>query len=86
MSENLETCVEPYLDSFERTYAAENYRAGTIVTYRCLTRRFGALLDEAGIAPSSLTFECVERLARDFPKGPATRIRLVTIARRFTKL
>ena len=31
MSENLETCVEPYLDSFERTYAAENYTARTIV-------------------------------------------------------
>jgi site-specific recombinase XerD len=85
MSQNLETCVEPYLDSFKRTYAAENYTARTIVTYRCLTRRFGALLDEAGIAPSSLTFECVERLARDLPKGPANRIRLVTIARRLTR-
>ena len=35
MSDNLETCVDPYLDSFEQTYAAENYTAGTIVTYRC---------------------------------------------------
>lgn len=85
MSENLETCVEPYLDSFEQTYAAENYTARTIVTYRCLTRRFGALLDEAGVVPSSLTFDYVERLARDLPKEPPNRIRLVTIGRRFTK-
>lgn len=85
MFENLETCIEPYLDSFEQTYTAENYTARTIVTYRCLTRRFGALLDEADIAPSSLTFECVERLARALPKGPPNRIRLVTIAQRFTK-
>jgi hypothetical protein len=41
------------------------------------------LLDEADIAPSSLTFECVERLARGFQKGPPNRIGLVTIARRF---
>ena len=42
MSENLETCVEPYLAAFEQTYAAENYTARTIVAYRCLTRKFGA--------------------------------------------
>ena len=28
MSEDLETCIEPYLDSFARAYAADNYTAG----------------------------------------------------------
>jgi len=85
MSENLETCVEPYLVAFEQTYAAENYTARTIVAYRCLTRKFGALLDEAGIAPSSVTLDCVEPLTRDHPRVRKNTIRLDTIARRFVR-
>lgn len=85
MSENLETCVEPYLAAFEQTYAAENYTARTIVTYRCLTRKFGALLDEAGIAPPSVTLHCVEPLTRDLPRVRKNMIRLDTIARRFVR-
>ena len=45
---NLETCIEPYLDWFEQTYTAENYTARTIVTYRCLTRRFGDIAGRGG--------------------------------------
>ena len=85
MSENLETCVEPYLAAFEQTYAAENYTARTIVTYRCLTRKFGALLDEAGIAPSSVTLDCVEPLTCNLPRMRKNTIRLDTIARRFVQ-
>jgi site-specific recombinase XerD len=85
MSVNLETCIEPYLRSFEQSYAAENYTARTIATYRCLIRKFGELLDEAGITPSAVTFECVERLTRGFPRAPRNRIRLDTIARRLAQ-
>ncbi len=85
MSENLKTCVEPYLVSFERTFAAENYKARTTVSYRCLIRKFGALLDEAGIAPASATLDCVEPLTRDFPRERKNTIRLDTIARRFVQ-
>ena len=85
MSENLETCVEPHLAAFEQTYAAENYTARTIVTYRCLTRKFGALLDEAGIAPSSVTPGCVEPLTRNVTRVRKNTIRLDTIARRFVQ-
>ncbi|TNB81540.1 integrase [Pseudomonas sp. Fig-3] len=85
MSVNLETCIEPHLRSFEQSYAAENYTARTIATYRCLTRKFGELLDEAGITPSAVTFECVERLTRDLPRGARNRIRLDTLARRLAQ-
>ena len=85
MSENLKTCVEPYLVSFEQTFAAENYKARTIVAYRCLIRKFGALLDEARIAPASATLDCVEPLTRDLPRERKNTIRLDTIARRFVQ-
>ncbi|MGY2736605.1 tyrosine-type recombinase/integrase [Sphingomonas sp. UYP23] len=85
MSENLKTCVEPYLAAFEQTYAAENYKARTIVAYRCLVRKFGAVLDEAGIAPSSVTLDRVEPLTRDLPRERKNTIRLETIARRFVQ-
>lgn len=85
MSENLGTCVEPYLAAFEQTYAAENYKAQTIVVYRRLARIFGAVLDEAGIAPSSVTLDCVEPLTRDLPRERRNSIRLDTIARRFVQ-
>jgi integrase/recombinase XerD len=85
MSENLETCIEPYLAAFEQTYAAENYQDRTIVAYRRLTRKFGAVLDEADIAPSSVTLDRVEPLTRDLPRERKNTIRLDTIARRFVQ-
>lgn len=85
MSENLETCIEPYLAAFEQTYAAENYKARTIIAYRSLARKFGAVLDEAGIAPSSVTLDRVEPLTRDLPRERKNTIRLDTIARRFVQ-
>lgn len=85
MSENLDTCIEPYLPAFEQTYAAENYTAQTIVRYRWLARKFGALLDQAGIAPSSVTLDCVEPLTRNVPRARKNTIRLDTIARRLVQ-
>ena len=34
MTDNPTTCVDPYLDSFAQSFAAANYAAGTIRTYR----------------------------------------------------
>lgn len=85
MSDNLETCIEPYLPAFEQTYAAENYTARTIITYRCRARKFGALLDQAGIAPSSVTLDCIEALMREVPRARKNTIRLDTIARRLVQ-
>jgi hypothetical protein len=37
MTDNRKTCVDPYLESFAQSFAAGNYTAGTIRTYRHLT-------------------------------------------------
>jgi integrase/recombinase XerD len=43
MTDNLETCVGPYRDSFAQSFAAANYTVGTIRTYRHLARKLGRL-------------------------------------------
>jgi hypothetical protein len=44
MTDNRETCVDPYLGSFAQSFAAANYTAGTIRTYRHLARPRASLL------------------------------------------
>lgn len=78
-------CVDPYLDSFAQSYATANYTAGTIRTYRCLARKLGQLMDAAGIAPSALTPDLADRLARTAPRGRDTMVRLHNLARRFAE-
>jgi hypothetical protein len=48
MTYNQKSCVDPYLDSFAQSFAAANYTAATIRTYRHLARELGRLMDEAG--------------------------------------
>jgi integrase/recombinase XerD len=43
MTDNLETCVGPYRDSFAQSFAAANYTVGTNRTYRHLARKLGRL-------------------------------------------
>ena len=85
MTDNLKTCVDPYLDSFAQSFAAANYTAGTIRTYRHLTRKLGRLMKAAGIAPSALTPELADQLARTAARGPAGKIRLHNFARQFAE-
>jgi hypothetical protein len=63
MTDNRETCVDPYLDSFAQNFAAANYTAGTIRTYRHLARKLGRLMGTGGIAPSALTPDLADQLA-----------------------
>ena len=65
MSENLETCVDPYLDSFAESFAAANYKASTIDHYRYLAGKLGRAMDAVGISPSSLTPDVAAQLVRD---------------------
>ena len=77
MTDNLKTCVDPYLDSFAQSFAAANYTAGTIKTYRYLARTLGRLMDVAGIAPSALTPDVADRLARTAEPHPSGTMRFL---------
>ena len=85
MTDNLKTCVDPYLDSFAQSFAAANYTAGTIKTYRYLARTLGRLMDVAGIAPSALTPDVADRLARTAEPHPSGTMRFHHFARRFAE-
>lgn len=85
MTDNPNTCVDPYLNSFAQSFAAADYKPGTIKTYRHLARVLGRLMDAAGIAPSALTPDLADELARTTPPGRDTAIRLHNLARRFAE-
>lgn len=85
MTDNSKTCVDPYLDSFAQSFAATNYTTGTIRTYRHLARKVGQLMDIGGIAPSALTPDLADQLARTAARGPDGKIRLHNIARRLAE-
>jgi len=85
MTDNPKTCVDPYLDSFAQSFAAANYQTGTIRTYRHLTRKLGRLMDTAGVAPSALTPDIADQVARTVARGPASKVRLHNLARRFAE-
>jgi integrase/recombinase XerD len=85
MTYNLKTCLDPYLESFAQSFAVASYTADTIRTYRHLARKFGRMMDKAGIVPSALTPETAERLARKGDRRPPGTIRLHNLARRFVE-
>lgn len=84
-TDDLKSCVDPYLDSFAESFAAYNYKQATIKTYRNLVRRLGRLMDAAGIAPAALTPELADQLARKTGPGSDTKIRFYNLARRFAE-
>lgn len=82
---DLPSCVEPYLDSFEQSFAASNYTPGTLKNYRNLVRRLGRLMDAEGIEPSLLTPDLADRVARAVQVGSKSTIRFHSLARRFAQ-
>ena len=84
MTDNKYTCVDPYLDSFAESFAA-NYKAGTIKTYRHLVRNLGRLMDADGIEPSALTPDEADRLGRMVPRKHGQTICPHNLARRFAQ-
>lgn len=85
MTDNLNSCVEPYLGSFTKSFAAANYKADTIKTYRTIIRKFGNVLDAEGIKPSALTLDQAERLGRMVPRKHGQTICPYNLARRFAE-
>jgi integrase/recombinase XerD len=85
MVDSPKTCVDPYLDSFTQSFAAANYKAGTIKNYLHLVRKLGRLMDATGIEPSALSPDLADQLARTAARGPASKIRLHNLARQFTE-
>lgn len=85
MTDNPNTCVDPYLESFAQSFAAANYTAATIRTYRHLAQKLGRVMDTAGIAPSALTPDLADQLARTVTRGPEITIRPHNLARRFVE-
>jgi site-specific recombinase XerD len=83
MTDNQHTCIEPYLDSFIESFAAANYKAGTIKTYRHLVRNLGRLMDAEGVEPSALTLNQAERLGRMVPRKQGQTLCPYNLARRF---
>ena len=83
MSENLETCVDPYLASFGESFAVANYKAATIKSYRSIIRKLGQVMDAEGIEPSALTLNQAERLGRMVPRKHGQTVCPHNLARRF---
>lgn len=85
MTDNSNNCTDPYLDSFAQSFAEANYKPGTIRNYLNLVRKLGGLMDDAGIAPSALTPDLADGLARPLASKSDTTIRFHNLARRFAE-
>jgi integrase/recombinase XerD len=85
MPQYLQTCIEPYLDSFAESFAAENYTAATVKTYQSILRKLGHIMDAEGVDPSELTFDAAERVGRKVPRKKVGTILPYRLARRFAQ-
>ena len=84
-SQSTGTRIEPYLDSFAESFAAENYTAGTVKTYQSILRKVGHAMDVEGISPSALTLDMAEHLGRKVPRKKTGTICPYRLARRFVQ-
>ena len=77
------TCLDCYLESFEKSLSSRNYKPATLNNYRCLLRRFGRLLDFEGITPSVLTPDLAVELGQRLPATPKSQVKIPNLARLF---
>src|SRR5271169_672306 len=85
MTDNPNSCLDPFLDSFTKSFAAAAYKAHTIKSYRTIIGKFGQVLDAEGIEPSALTLDQAERLGRMVPRKHGQTICPHNLARRFAQ-
>lgn len=81
----LNTCVEPYLDSFIQRLVAADYKAPTIKEYRSIIRRLGQVMDAERVKPSKLTLVMADRLGRTLPRRYYQSVRPHKLAHRFAQ-
>lgn len=77
------TCLDCYLESFEKSLSARNYKPATLNNYRCLLRRFGRLFDAEDIAPSTLTPDLAVELGQRLLATPKSQVKIPNLARLF---
>lgn len=75
------TCLDPFFASFEQELSSKNYKPSTLESYRYLLRRLGHLLDNEGIAPTSLSTELAVEFARQLPVSAKARVKVPNLAR-----
>ena len=85
MTDHRPTCIDPYLESFLRSFAVANYTVRTIKAYRQLARELGRLMDVEDIAPAAITRDIADRLALEMPARPKSSVRAGNLARRFVQ-
>lgn len=85
MPQYLQTCIEPYLDSFAESFAAENYTPATINAYRLILRKVGHEMDAEGINPSALTPDMAEQVGRKVQRKSVGTALPYKLARRFAQ-
>ena len=82
MTDNRNTCADPYMKSFAQSFAEANYKPATIKAYRQLVHRLGRLMEDAGIlmrGPNPWPFGdyevgyCRPPREHQFKKGEASR-------------
>ena len=82
---NLESCIEPHLDSFTASLATADYKAPTIKNYRSIIRKLGQVMDAEGVTPSALTLDQAERLGRMVARKHGQTVQPYNLAQRFAQ-
>lgn len=82
---NLQTCVEPYVESFTASLAVADYKAPTIKNYRSIIRKLGKVMDSEGVTPCALTLDQAERLGRMVSRKHGQTVQPYNLARRFAQ-
>ncbi|WP_297804943.1 hypothetical protein [uncultured Brevundimonas sp.] len=77
------TCIDCYLETFEKSLSFRKYKPSTLDNYRCLLRPFGRLLDAEGITPSALTPDLAVELGQRLPATPKSQVKIPNLARLF---
>lgn len=83
MPEDTHASLDHHIGTFMARLAAENYKPGTMKTYRVLLNRLVSLIGAAGISPADITMEQAADLVRSDERKRREPNKCQNIARRF---